>query len=195
MSGTYPSSPGFTAVGFTTKTYGLTSESISGRIQVRNIGSSKFEFSVSYPPMTASEFNPVLAFITAQEGMKETFQIVLPQISYKSGNASGVIRATTSDNIIPAGTGVIPVYGGSGTLKAGDMVKFSSHGKVYMIKSDLTGDGDLEIMPSLVEDIGNNANVTYDAFPFTVRLANKIQEFSVDVSGHRSFEVDFIEAT
>lgn len=193
MSGTYPSSPGFTAVGFTTKTYGLTSESISGRIQVRNIGSSKFEFSVNYPPMTASEFNPVLAFITAQEGMKETFQIVLPQISYKSGNASGSILVNGTG--LSAGTGVIPVDGVSGTLKAGDLVKFASHSKVYMIKSDRTGDGDLEIMPSLQEAVSDNSSVTYDAVPFTVRLANKIQEFSVDVSGHRSFEVDFIEAT
>lgn len=195
MSGTYPSSPGFTAVGFKIKTYSLKSESISGRIQVRNIGSSKFEFSASYPPMTASEFNPVLAFVTAQEGMKETFQITLPQISYKTGNASGVIRANNNGQNIPAGTGIIAVDGVSGTLKAGDMVKFAGHSKVYMIKSDLTGDGNLEIMPPLVSPIGDNSNVTYDAVPFTVRLSNSVQEFSVDVSGHRSYEVDFIEVT
>jgi hypothetical protein len=194
MSGTYPSSPGFTAVGFKIKTYSLKSESISGRIQVRSIGSSKFEFSASYPPMTASEFNPVLAFVTAQEGMKETFQITLPQISYKTGNASGAVRVNTGTTLA-VGTGLIPVDGLSGTLKAGDMIKFSGHSKVYMVKSDLTGSGNLDITPTLKTAVVDDAVVTYDAVPFTVRLSNAVQEFSVDVSGHRSYEVDFIEVT
>lgn len=194
MSGTYPSSPGFTAVGFKIKTYSLKSESISGRIQVRNIGSSKFEFSASYPPMTASEFNPVLAFVTAQEGMKETFQITLPQISYKTGNASGAVRVNTG-TALAVGTGLIPVDGLTGTLKAGDMIKFSGHSKVYMVKSDLTGNGNLDITPTLQAEVVDDAVVTYDAVPFTVRLSNSVQEFSVDVSGHRSYEVDFIEVT
>lgn len=194
MSGTYPSSPGFTAVGFKIKTYSLKSESISGRIQVRNIGSSKFEFSASYPPMTASEFNPVLAFVTAQEGMKETFQITLPQISYKSGNASGAVRVNTG-TALSVGTGLVPIDGLSGTLKAGDMIKFSGHSKVYMVKSDLTGNGNLDITPTLQAAVVDDAVVTYDAVPFTVRLSNAVQEFSVDVSGHRSYEVDFIEVT
>lgn len=194
MSGTYPSSPGFTAVGFKIKTYSLKSESISGRIQVRNIGSSKFEFSASYPPMTASEFNPVLAFVTAQEGMKETFQITLPQISYKTGNASGAVRVNTG-TALSVGTGLVPIDGLSGTLKAGDMIKFSGHSKVYMVKSDLTGNGDLDITPTLQATVADDAVVTYDAVPFTVRLSNSVQEFSVDVSGHRSYEVDFIEVT
>lgn len=194
MSGTYPSSPGFTAVGFKIKTYSLKSESISGRIQVRNIGSSKFEFSASYPPMTASEFNPVLAFVAAQEGMKETFQITLPQISYKTGDASGAVRVNTG-TALSVGTGLVPIDGLSGTLKAGDMIKFSGHSKVYMVKSDLTGNGNLDITPTLQATVADDAVVTYDAVPFTVRLSNSVQEFSVDVSGHRSYEVDFIEVT
>lgn len=194
MSGTYPSSPGFNAVGFKVKSYSLKSETISGRIQVRNIGSSKFEFSASYPPLTASEFNPVLAFITAQNGMKETFQVVLPDISYKSGDASGTLQI----NVL-AGNGVgstaVKVDGFTGTLKAGDMIKFANHSKVYMITADLSSSGNLAISPPLQAFLPDNTGITYDAVPFTVRLNNQVQEFSVDVVGHRSYEVDFVEAT
>ncbi len=194
MSGTYPSSPGFNAVGFKVKSYSLKSETISGRIQVRNIGSSKFEFSASYPPLTASEFNPVLAFITAQNGMKETFQIVLPDISYKSGDASGALQI----NVL-AGNGVgstaVKVDGFTGTLKAGDMIKFDNHSKVYMITADLNQSGNLSISPPLQAFLPDDTVITYDAVPFTVRLSNQVQEFSIDVAGHRSYEVDFVEAT
>jgi hypothetical protein len=194
MSGTYPSSPGFTAVGFKTKNYNMSSETISGRIQVRNIGSSRFEFSASYPPMTASEFNPVLAFITAQQGMKETFQITLPEVSYKNGNASGTVRVNNTDGVA-LGTSTIPVDGLTGTLKAGDMIKFAGHSKVYMITSDLTGAGDLLISPTLQSAVADDEVITYDAVQFTVRLNNSIQEYDIGVTGLRTFDVDFIEVT
>ena len=192
MSGTYPSSPGFSALGFKTKTYSLKSESISGKVQVRNIGSSKFEFSVTYPPLTATEFNPVMAFIAAQEGMKETFQITLPDISYKTGNASGTVRVNAASGVA-AGETDIAVDGLTGTLKAGDLVKFNGHSKVYMITQNLTGSGTLKIQPPLLNAVANDEAIVYDAVQFTVRLNNTVQEFSVNVAGHRTYEVDFIE--
>lgn len=78
MSGTFPTEPGYTDVQTSLKHYQLSSESLNGRIQVRSIGASRRNFTVTFPPMTRLEFKPIEDFIEAQVGMLETFQIALP---------------------------------------------------------------------------------------------------------------------
>jgi hypothetical protein len=115
MSGTYPITQSFNAVGFTSVFYNLSSTSLSGRTQVRNIGGQRFEFTATYPTLTRSEFAPIAAFIMAQRGMAEEFTIVLPEISSKSGNATGTVRTNGVEAI---GQTSISIDGLSGTLKA-----------------------------------------------------------------------------
>lgn len=194
MSGTYPQSPSFNAIGFRSVSYNVTSTTISGRTQSRNIGGQRFEFSASHPNMTRAEFAPINAFIMRQNGSLETFQIVLPEISKKSGNASGSVVVDGAHSI---GDKTINVSGLTGTLKAGDMIKFADHTKVYMIVSDATGvagDATVSIEPGLREALDNAEAVTYDDVPFTVRLENDTQEYSAGLSSLVTFEVDMIEA-
>tara|TARA_R110000772_G_scaffold88116_4_gene183343 strand:+ start:501 stop:1079 length:579 start_codon:yes stop_codon:yes gene_type:complete len=191
MSGTYPTTPVFNGVDFDSRYYNLSSETTSGRTQVRNIGGQRWEFSVSYPPLTRSEFAPVTAFIMGQRGMAETFTIVLPEISSRSGDASGTVRTSAAEAI---GQTTISIDGLSGTLKAGDVIKFNSHSKVYMIVADLTGSGDLEIQPALRQNVPNDDAITYNNVPFTVRLNNDVQSYSLGLASLVEYEVDFIEA-
>lgn len=191
MSGTYPADPVFNGVNFNSVHYNLSSTSVSGRTQVRNIGGQRFEFSATYPALTRTQFAPVMAFIMAQRGMAETFTIVLPEISAKSGNASGTVQTVGADVI---GETSIAIDGLSGTLKAGDVIKFANHTKVYMIVSDLTGSGTLSIQPGLRQATANNTAITYDNVPFSVRLNNDVQEYDLGLSSLVNYEVDFIEA-
>ena len=191
MSGTYPTTPVFNAVNFTSQYFNLSSETISGRIQVRNIGGQRFSFSANYPPMTRSEFQPVSAFIIKQRGMAETFTIVLPEVSEASGTASGTLAANGTGSI---GATSIAVDGIAGTLKAGDMIKFANHNKAYMITADLSGPGTLEFEPALISAVALDEVITYDNVPFTVRLSNDVQEFGVATDLTYSYEVDFVEA-
>ena len=191
MSGTYPITQSFNAVGFTSVFYNLSSTSLSGRTQVRNIGGQRFEFTATYPTLTRSEFAPIAAFIMAQRGMAEEFTIVLPEISSKSGDATGTVLTSLSEAI---GQTVISIDGLTGTLKAGDMIKFSNHNKVYMIVSDRAGNGDLAIQPSLTVAVPNDTVITYDNVPFTVRLNNDVQTYDLGLASMLDYEVDFIEA-
>ena len=191
MSGTYPITQSFNAVGFTSVFYNLSSTSLSGRTQVRNIGGQRVEFTATYPTLTRSEFAPIAAFIMAQRGMAEEFTIVLPEISSKSGDATGTVLTSLSEAI---GQTVISIDGLTGTLKAGDMIKFSNHNKVYMIVSDRAGNGDLAIQPSLTVAVPNNTEITYDNVPFTVRLNNDVQTYDLGLASMLDYEVDFIEA-
>jgi hypothetical protein len=191
MSGTYPTTPIFSTIGFRSVNYNLSSQSISGRTQVRNIGGQRFEFSAQYTRMTRSEFAPILVFTMAQRGSAETFTIVLPQISSKSGDASGTILVNGAADI---GATTVGVDGVTGTLKAGDMVKFANHSKVYMLTADRAGNGNISIQPALRVAVPNNNAVTFDSVPFTVRLNNDVQEFNLGSASLVDYEIDMIEA-
>jgi hypothetical protein len=191
MSGTYPTTPIFNTIGFRSVNYNLSSQSVSGRTQVRNIGGQRFEFSAQYTRMTRSEFAPILVFTMAQRGSAETFTIVLPQISSKSGDASGTILVNGAADI---GATTVGVDGVTGTLKAGDMVKFANHSKVYMLTADRAGNGNISIQPALRVAVPNDNAVTFDSVPFTVRLNNDVQEFNLGSASLVDYEIDMIEA-
>ena len=191
MSGTYPTSPVFTSANFRSEFFNLSSQTISGRTQVRNIGGQRFTFTAAYPPMTRTEFSPVMGFIMAQRGMAETFTIVLPDVSSSSGSVSGTISAAAAGGI---GDTSIAVDGFTGTLKAGDVFKFANHAKVYMATADRSGSGTLAFQPALVAAVSDNEVITHNNVPFTVRLNNDVQEYGIATDLSYSYEVDFIEA-
>jgi hypothetical protein len=195
MSGTYPTSPEFRSINFASEQKTKTSTTDSGKIFSTQVDGQKFKFSATYPPMSRSDFAPVLAFIMKQRSQKETFQISLPDLKNAKGNVSGSVLVK---NAHTAGDTTITVDAMTGTLKAGDFVKFAGDTKVYMVVSDVTADGSneatLTIEPPLRSAISDNASVTYDGVEFTVRLTNDLQQFSTDDLDTFRFEVDFIEA-
>jgi hypothetical protein len=195
MSGTYPTSPEFRSMNFSSEQKTKTSTTDSGKIFSTQVDGQKFKFSATYPPMSRSDFAPVLAFIMKQRTQKETFQISLPDLKNAKGNVSGSVLVKNAHS---AGDTTITVDAMTGTLKAGDFVKFAGDTKVYMVVSDVTADGSneatLTIEPPLRSAISDNASVTYDGVEFTVRLTNDLQQFSTDDLDTFRFEVDFIEA-
>jgi len=87
----------------------------------------------------------------------------------------------------------VPIDGISGTLKAGDFIKFANHSKVYMVTADLTGAGNVSIEPALVANVADNEAITFDSVPFTMRLRNDIQTYDLNANEQYSYEIDMIE--
>ena len=195
MSGTYTTSPEFRSLNFASEQKTKTSTTDSGKMFSTQVDGQRFKFSATYPPMSRSDFAPVLAFIMKQRSQKETFQISIPDLKNAKGNVSGSVLVK---NAHTAGDTTITVDAMTGTLKAGDLVKFAGDTKVYMVVSDVTADGSneatLTIEPPLRSAISDNASVTYDGVEFTVRLTNDLQQFSTNDLDTFRFEVDFIEA-
>ena len=87
-------------------------------------------------------------------------------------------------------------------LKAGDMITFAGHTKVYMVVSDVTSSSNaatVTIEPPLISAVSDNAVVTYDNVAFTVYLTNDVQEFGAVTSTKDGdllyqFELDVEEA-
>ena len=194
MSGTYPTTPEFRSIGFNSEQKTITSTTDSGKMFAVQVDGQRFKFSASYPPMSRSDFAPVLAFVMKQRSQKETFQIALPDLKNAKGDVSGTVLVNGSHS---AGDTTIDVDGMTGSLLAGDFIKFVGDTKVYMVVSDATavaGAATLTIEPPLRSAIADDAAVTYDGVEFTVRLTSDIQQFNTNDLDLYRFEIDFIEA-
>jgi len=193
MAGAFPiSTAKFGTLGIKSIQTTIVSKSVNGKKLARQIDSQRFGFTVQIITAKRSDvYGELMAFIMKQRSGKENFTIVPPEIEDARGTASGTPHGTAS-----AGATSITLGGtGTGTLKAGDFIKFANHDKIYMVVADQSdiSTGSLTIEPPLRTAVANS-NITYDNVPFTVYLTNDIQDFGVsgaDNSGNLYYEYQF----
>ena len=194
MSGTFPTSPNFQALAFQDNRPTLINQTLSGKRQVRQIGGQYFTFTVSMPPMEQLEAQAIFAFLQKQKGMFETFLVGYPL------NNKGTSHSETDILVVgaqSAGDAAIASDGFSHTnnaLRAGDLIKFANHSKVYMVTDDITASGgaaSITISPPLVAAVADNEAITVNKPQFTVYLSTGEISYSTDASGFYSisFEV------
>ena len=191
MSGSYPTTPVPRSAKISSQQNTIVSVTSSGRKQARQIDGQRFTITLQYPPMSRSEFSPIKAFIMKQRSQLETFTVIPPATeSDAQGTASGTPTGTAS-----AGATSITLGGsGSGTLKAGDFIKFANHNKVYMVVADQSdiSTGTLTIEPPLTTAV-SGANITFNDVPFTVSLISDIQEYNIGTTNLYVYELDVVE--
>jgi hypothetical protein len=197
MAGAFPiSTAQLTSLGIKSIQNTIISKSVSGKKLARQIDGQRWAFTIQIITAKRSDvYGELMAFIVKQRSGKENFTIVPPEIEDARGTASGTPNGTAS-----AGATSITLAGtGTGTLKAGDFIKFASHDKVYMVVADQNdiSTGSLTIEPPLTTAI-TNSDIQYDNVPFTVHLTNDVQEFGAvgnDKDGNLlyQFELDVEE--
>ena len=193
MAGTFPiSSAKFESLGIKSIQNTIISKSVSGKKLSRQIDGQRWGFTAQIITAKRSDvYGELMAFIVKQRSGKENFTIVPPEVEDARGTASGIPTGTAS-----AGDTSITLGGtGSGTLKAGDFIKFASHDKVYMVVADQNdiSTGSLTIEPPLTTAV-SSSDIQYDNIPFTVHLTNDIQEFGVvgaDKDGNALYQFEF----
>ena len=202
MSGIFPiSSAKFQSLGIKSIQNTLISKSVSGKKLARQIDNQRFGFTAQIITAKRSDvYGELMAFIIKQRSSKENFTIIPPEVEDARGDVSGTVLV---NGVHAVGDTTITVDAMTGTLKAGDFIKFAGQDKVYMVVADVTADGSneatLTIEPPLLTALTDDEQVTYDNVPFTVYLTNDIQEFGVagaDKDGNAlyQFEIDVEEA-
>ena len=206
MSGAFPiSTSKFETMGFSSIQSTIISKSISGKKLSRTIDSQRWAFTISIITSTRSTaYGELMAFIVKQRSGKENFTIIPPELEDARGNETGSVLVNGNQS---AGDTTIAMDGfagdGAGRFKAGDLIKFASHDKIYMVVTDVTSSSNaatVTIEPPLIADIANDSAVTYDNVPFTVHLTNDVQSFGVvgtDKDGNLlyKYELDVEETT
>ena len=196
MSGAFPiSTSKFSTMGIQSIQPTLISKSISGKKLSRTIDAQRWAFTISIITSTrATAYEELMAFIVKQRSGKENFTIIPPELEDARGNISGTVLV---NGVHAVGDTTIAVDDMTGSLKAGDFIKFA-HDKIYMVVADVTADGSNEattiIEPPLTTALADDSSVTYDNVPFTVHLTNDMQEFGVvgvDKDGNHLYKFEF----
>lgn len=198
MSGTFPTT-NFKSINWQSNNNIISSETLTNKVFTKDLGGHFWSFTLQSVPLSRDEFGSINAFITTQRGSFDTFTVVPPVIGSSNGtfsnsggsnlpvDASGAV----GDNVIT----VLPT--GSGTLKAGDIIKFSNHDKVYMLTADVTltnaVQNTIEIFPNLLTAVTSSHTVVTESVPVTVRLVNETQEFKLGIDNLYQFELDVAE--
>ena len=122
MSGALPKT-NFTAINIKSNQKTLLSQTDSGKTFRRQVQGQRFSFTLSYPPMTRSDFAPVMAFIMKQRNRKENFTVSFPSYLNAQGNETGTLLVNGSHSVADT---TIAIQGfatnSSGRLKAGDLL-------------------------------------------------------------------------
>lgn len=197
MAITYPTSPKFNSITLRMNDPAVVFRAQSGKRIARKVNGHYWMFTLTYPPKKRSDFSPVMAAVAKAQGQYQTFTIIPPNLATPQGTQ---LSDTTVSTNTSAGATSIPIQGaGAGaTFKAGDILKFSNHNKVYMITDDSTADGSglatLIINPPLVSAIvATTTTVKHTNVPFNVALSGGIQEIKTNVAGFYSYELDLEE--
>ena len=197
MSGSFPSSPEPSSINIKSNQTTMVSVAISGRRQARQLQNQRWSMEVGFPPMTRSEFAPIMAFIVSQRGKKESFQFTPVIIDDALGVETGTVLVNGSHRVGDT-TIAMDAFAadGSGRFKAGDYIKFGGHNKVYMVVSDVTSSSNaatVTIEPPLTTALSDNDTVVYSSVPFTVAFKNDIQQIQLPNDAKFRYEMDLIE--
>ena len=196
MSGQFPTDPNFKSLVFTDNRPILLNQTLSGKKSARQIGAQYFSFTVQMPPVDQLKAQEIFAFLSKQKGGYENFTIAAPL------NNKGTSHSETDilvNGATSAGASAVPMDGFSHTnhaLRAGDLIKFAGHSKVYMVQDEVTASGGsatVNIQPNLVANVANNEAVTTNKPLFNVYLANDEIRYTTDTSGFYNISFDVRE--
>lgn len=198
MSGTYPISPAPEDVETISDLPTLISVADSGKRQARNAGGHLWEFAYNYGMLTDDDFNPIEAFVMAQDGGLEEFQVIPPHKEIPNGTALGSPQVATS---IVGGATSVPTSGWTPNqpvaLKSGDVFKFDNHSKVYILVEDLivdgAGAGTINFRPELIVNVALGIGITKTSVPFTVYIP-KINKYKTESPIIHSYTVRMLES-
>jgi hypothetical protein len=199
LSGTFPVGEGFISANFKSNNITKRSQTASGRYIRETNATTLWSVTLATPALTQQQARPIQAYITRCRGGVNEFDIVLPEVSFSVADSAYHNAVLTCVATAAGSTAVdfTSAVNSATVIKAGDVVRFSNHTKVYMATTDATtdgsGNGTLNIEPALIEAVTTSHTIAHNAVPFRMIMDEDIQEYIYTIEGYMAFELEMIE--
>ena len=187
---------------FTSNTSTRSTVAVSGKTQRLQTGSQYWSFSLQSPKKSREDIMSDYAFLVTQDGQAGTFTLVPPVVSSARGTMTGTMTVSDTSSTTPlmgpaagsSAVGIVEDGTANGTLKKGDLIKFSNHDKVYMVSQDFTLANDssvqtLEFYPPLTAAVESTTTVTYNNVPFRVYLTGDNVQYKSSTDGLYQYQI------
>ena len=187
MSGTFPTTIKPSSLSLQDVRPNLINQSVSGKRVTRKYGSQYYLLDISLPPLSKNDAMDVFAFLKKQQNSFDKFDYQYP-ITNRGANISQTDIVVNGSHSVGDNTIALSGFDNStsNVLKAGDLIKFANHTKIYMVEADLTSDSSgnatVTISPSIIDTLANSEAVTVDQPNFKVYLNSDVL-YTTDASG------------
>ena len=187
MSGTFPTTIKPSSLSLQDVRPNLINQSVSGKRVTRKYGSQYYLLDISLPPLSKDDAMDVFAFLKKQQNSFDKFDFTYP-ITNRGANISQTDIVVNGSHSVGDNTIALSGFDNStsNVLKAGDLIKFANHTKIYMVEADLTSDSSgnatVTISPSIIATLANSEAVTVDQPNFKVYLDSDVL-YTTDASG------------
>jgi hypothetical protein len=197
MSGTLPTPKVATQVTLTSGQPTRVSVGHSFKRSARTSGAQRWAIKKSWSALTRPVFAQLHAFLISQRGQADPFTTTLEGYTTPQGSWLGtpVVSGAGQTGRSIALSGFTASQ--TGVAKAGDLLKFAGHSKVYMVTADANssagGLATLAIEPALIASPANAEALITGNVPFTVALASDSLDTTVSIGGFFSLDIDLVE--
>ena len=150
-----------------------------------------FRLTAQFDNLEQANQRLIFNHIHSVSGPLTSFTFALPSyLGNSTGGYSGTVTVTASAAI---GASTVSITAGP-VLKAGDLIKFASHDKLYVVAADITSAStSLTFTPPLRTAVTSTSLITHRSLSISVRYATDNQEFSMGADQFPSFSIEFIE--
>jgi len=199
--GDFPQDPGFVTANFRQQNITKKTETASGRILRATNATTVWKGTLQFPPMTVAEFKPIQGFLAKCQGSLNEFDLIIPTVSSTASALYSQNTYVSTDASAGATSVTVTSDQTSATiLKAGDVIRFPNHTKVYMVTDDVTtsvgGIGTINFQPNLVTAVNTDssgATIQVTNVEFRMILVGDLQEFGYRTDGLVNYELDVQE--
>jgi hypothetical protein len=148
----------------------------------------KWEASITIPPVGRALAAPWKAFLLSLKGPTGTFLLSDPDYATAQGDVSScTLSGSAGDSTVTVSM--------TGTLKAGDYIQVGTgvSSRLHQVLVDLTGNGSLEIWPSLRSDY-TSVTVVYENAKGVFRLSSGVTSYSINNQSNYGISFEAVEA-
>lgn len=181
----------------------LTSTTNALTTQRRTLGVHRISLEYTYPPMSADEMQPFIAFFNAMQGQTKAFNLKVPKelINDSTHIADGSTHTSTGSYGVGVREVTVDNFGNNLTtaIKGGNFIQFSNHDKIYVVAadggSDVSGNCKIRFEPALLTAItsSHTLNSFDEDIPLHAIFASSTIEFDVNSALLYGFKIKFIE--
>ena len=155
------------------------SRSISGRETRNQIGGTYYELTYGFENLDADDRRRISGHIANAKGPLQSFYVKLPtSLDDATGAASGTISVNANAAAGDTSVDYSKLSAANETVfKAGDMIQFSNHGKIYEVTTDsvsTTTTGTVDFYPPLKTAVTTSHTINYQNLEVLVRYKEDI---------------------
>lgn len=168
---------------------------LNGIEQRQAVGGQYFRLVAEFTGLNKAELRQIQSHVIQQGGPLTSFEFTLPDyLGDSTGAYTGTITLSSNGAVGQTSVSVTSTGSTFPSLKAGDLIRFASHDKIYTLTSDVSSPGTtLAFYPALRTAVTSGQTVTHQNLTIKVRYSEDTENLVVGTNLYSDISIEFVE--